>query len=51
MLKFLIKDDTIAGLDEKYIFDYVANNKFIELKSRNYNYNKYNTTMIAYNKI
>ena len=33
------------------IVDYLGNNKFIELTSRNNNNNKYPTTMIDYNKI
>ena len=39
-LKSYFKDDTIDRLDKNNIFDYVGNNKFIELKSRNNNYNK-----------
>ena len=36
---------------KKNIYGYIGNNKFIEIKSRNTNYNKYPTTMIRYNKI
>ena len=50
-LKSYFKDETLNRLEQNNVFDYVGNNKFIELKSRNNNYNKYPTTMIGYNKV
>ena len=46
-----LNDPTITKLDNYNIFDFRGNNKYIELKSRNCNYNKYPSTMIGYNKI
>jgi hypothetical protein len=51
IIKEYFKDDSIIRLDKNNIFDYKGDNKFIELKSRNNEYNKYPTTMIGYNKI
>ena len=51
ILKNHFKDDSIFQLTQYDIFDYKGNNKFIELKSRNCNYDKYPKTMIGYNKI
>ena len=51
IIKSYFKDETINRLEQNNVFDYVGNNKFIELKSRNNNSNKYPTTMIGYNKI
>ena len=50
-LKTFFNDDSIIQLDKKNIFDFKGNNKYIELKSRNCNYDKYPKTMIGYNKI
>ena len=33
------------------VFDYVGSNTYIQLKSRNNNYNKFPTTMIGFIKI
>ena len=46
-----MKDKTLDKLDKNKASDYVDADKFIELKSRNNNYNKYHTTMIGYNII
>ena len=51
VLKGFFNDDTITKLDNYNIFDFKGDNKYIELKSRHNNYNKYETTMIGYNKI
>ena len=45
-LKNYFKDESLLQTPKNNVFDYVGNNKFIELKSRNNNYNKYPTTMI-----
>ena len=50
-IKLFFNDETITQLDRLNVFDYKGDNKYIELKSRNNNYNKYPTTMIGYNKI
>ena len=50
-IKLFFNDETITQLDRLNVFDYKGDNKYIELKSRNCNYNKYPTTMIGYNKI
>jgi len=49
--KKYFNDESIYKLDKHNIFDFQGNNKFIELKSRNNEKNKYLTTMIGYNKI
>jgi len=46
-----LKDNTIYKLENSNAFDFKGDNKYIELKSRNNNYNRYQTTMIGYNKI
>ena len=51
IIKNYFNDDSIIQLDRFNIFDFKGDNKYIELKSRNNNYNKYPTTMIGYNKI
>ena len=51
IIKKAFNDETITQLDRLNVFDYKGDNKYIELKSRNNNYNKYPTTMIGYNKI
>ena len=51
ILRKFFNDDTIIQLDRHNVFDYKGDNKYIELKSRNSNYNRYQTTMIGYNKI
>ena len=50
-IRTFFNDETITQLDRLNVFDYKGDNKYIELKSRNNNYNKYPTTMIGYNKI
>ena len=50
IIKNYFKDDSIIKLDKYNKFDYKGL-AFYELKSRNNEYNKYNTTMIGYNKI
>lgn len=50
-LKEFFNDDTIHKLNDYSVFDYEGENKYIELKSRNNNYNKYKTTMIGLNKL
>ena len=44
-------NEDILKLDRYNTFDFIGNNKFIELKSRNNEKNKYLTTMVGYNKI
>ena len=44
-------NEDIVKLNRYNIFDFQGDNKFIELKSRNNEKNKYLTTMIGYNKI
>jgi len=51
ILKEYLKDETIYKLENSNVFDFKGDNKFIELKSRNNNYDKYPTTMIGINKI
>ena len=51
ILKEYLKDETIYKLENTNVFDFKGDNKFIELKSRNNNYDKYPTTMIGINKI
>jgi len=50
-IRKFFNDETIIKLDDYNIFDFKGDNKYIELKSRNCNHNKYPTTMIGYNKI
>ena len=50
-LKSYFKHETLNRLEQNNVSDYVGNNKFIKLTSRNNNYNKYPTTMIEYYKI
>ena len=50
-IKQFLNDNTIYKLENSNEFDFKGDNKYIELKSRNNNYNKYPTTMIGYNKI
>jgi hypothetical protein len=47
IIKQFFNDDTITQLDRYNIFDYKGDNKYLELKSRNNSYNKYQTTMIG----
>ena len=51
ILKEYLKDETIYKLENSNVFDFKGDNKFIELKSRNNNYDKYTTTMIGINKV
>ena len=51
MLKTYFNDETINRLGKNNVFDYIGNNKYIKLKSRSNNCNKYPTTMRGYNKI
>ena len=51
ILKEYLKDETIYKLENTNVFDFKGDNKVIELKSRNNNYDKYSTTMIGINKI
>jgi hypothetical protein len=54
LLPFLqnyFNDNSITKLNKMNCFDFIGNQKFIELKARNNNYNKYESTMIGYNKI
>ena len=51
ILKNYFNDDSIYKLDKYNTFDFKGINKYIELKSRNNNLNKYPTTMIILNKI
>ena len=51
ILKEYLKDETIYKLENSNVFDFKGDNKFIELKSRNNNYDKYPTTMIGINKV
>ena len=44
-------DDSIYRLDRNNIFDFIGDDKFIELKLRHNSYSKYSTTMIGYYKI
>ena len=50
-VKDYLKDETIYKLENSNVFDFKGDNKFIELKSRNNNYDKYPTTMIGINKV
>ena len=53
LLPFLqnyFNDDSITKLNKVNCFDFIGDSKFIELKSRTINYNKYDSTMIGYNK-
>ena len=49
--KKYFNDESIYKLDKHNIFDFQGDNKFIELKSRNNEKNKYLTTMIGLNKL
>ena len=51
ILQDYFKDTSIEKLNKYNMFDFKGNNKFIELKARHNNLNKYPTTMIGYNKI
>ena len=51
ILKNYFNDDSIYKLDKYNTFDFKGINKYIELKSRNNNLNKYPTTMISLSKI
>ena len=51
IIKDFFNDETIQKLDKYNTFDFKGINKYIELKSRHNNLNKYPTTMIGYNKI
>jgi hypothetical protein len=50
-LQNYFNDDSITKLNRYSTFDFKGNQKYIELKTRRVNYNKYPTTMIGYNKI
>ena len=50
-IQTFLNDDTICKLDNKNIFDFKGDNKYIELKSRNNNYSKYPTTLVGKNKV
>ena len=46
------KDDTLTHTKSKTdIFDYIGHNKYIEMKTRNFEHSKYEDTMIGVNKI
>ena len=51
ILKTHFKDDSIFQLTQYNTFDYQGDNKYIELKSRNNKIDKYDKTMVGYNKI
>jgi hypothetical protein len=51
VLKDYLKDNTLYKLENSNVFDFKGDNKYIELKSRNNNYDKYPSTMIGMNKI
>ena len=51
IIKKTLNDNSICKLDKYDIFDFIGDNKLIELKSRHNNLSKYPTTMIEYNKI
>jgi len=44
-------DATLQCTPKTHIFDYIGENKFIEIKKRNFNSDKYPDTMIGINKI
>lgn len=44
-------DDTLRLTPKCHTFDYIGKNKFIEIKKRNFNSDKYKDTMIGINKI
>ena len=51
-LQRAFNDPTLSHTKSKTdIFDFYSDNKFIELKSRNFEYSKYPDTMIGLNKI
>ena len=50
-LQNYFNDESITKLNKVNCFDFIGNNKFIELKSRSINYNKYDKTMIGLNKL
>ena len=50
-LQEYFNDPTIKMTKRNFIFDYVGENKYIELKKRNLPSNKYDDTMIPLNKI
>jgi hypothetical protein len=51
ILKTHFNDDSIFQLTQYNTFDYKGDNKYIELKSRNNKIDKYDKTMVGYNKI
>ena len=50
-LQEYFNDDTLRLTPKCHTFDYIGKNKFIEIKKRNFNSDKYPDTMIGYNKI
>jgi hypothetical protein len=46
-----LKDPTLKHTSKKDIFDFIGENKLVELKSRNFDCYKYPDTMIGLNKI
>ena len=51
IIKKTLNDNSICKLDKNNVFDFIGDNKLIELKSRHNIFSKYPTTMIGYNKI
>lgn len=47
----IIKSGTKTSVLHYKTYDWVSNDYFVELKSRNNEYSSYNTTMIGYNKV
>jgi hypothetical protein len=50
-LQEYFNDDTLCLTPKCHTFDYIGKNKFIEIKKRNFNSDKYKDTMIGVNKI
>ena len=50
-LQEYFNDDTLRLTPKCHTFDYIGKNKFIEIKKRNFNSDKYKDTMIGINKI
>ena len=50
-LQEYFNDATLQLTPKTHTFDYIGHNKFIEIKKRNFNSDKYPDTMIGLNKI
>ena len=50
-LQEYFNDATLQLTPKTHTFDYIGHNKFIEIKKRNFNSDKYKDTMIGINKI